>query len=122
MTQQKNSKSTKNQKSQTKEKTTKKKKTTKSKGKTTKKNPKDPTKHPLVLQYQEMVRDSINDIYNYYSNHLPKQKEKQIKKLEENIRVAPYWIQNMLPLEYRKYRLSKKDPYDASKMILNKKV
>jgi lysyl-tRNA synthetase class I len=86
----------------------------------TKQNPKDPTQHPIVKAYQEMVQDAIDDIYNHYSNYMPKEKANQIEKLKENIRTAPYWLQNLMEPEFKKYRLDKEDPYDSSKMVENK--
>lgn len=88
----------------------------------TKQNPKDPTQHPVVKAYQEMVQDAIDDIYNHYSNHMPKEKSNQIEKLKENIRTAPYWLQNLMEPEFKKYRLDKEDPYDSSKMVKNEQL
>lgn len=77
-------------------------------------NYKHPADHPDVKRYQQMVRDSINEIESEYADRkLPKQKQKQIDKLEINIKEAPYWLQNILPVSYRKYRIDKEGNFQT---------
>lgn len=82
-----------------------------------------PANHPIVIRYQEMVRDAIEEIKSdYIDKKMPQSKKRQVEKLEKNIEEAPYWLQNVLPLSYRQEKVEKEPSKKQTKKKTNKKV
>jgi hypothetical protein len=59
-------------------------------------------KHPDILEWQNMIRRSIDEIKSEYAHReIPEKKQEQINKLEEKIANAPWEFENILPEKYR---------------------